>query len=191
MLESTAHAYAAALQRFRATGSVWLAADEIPAGAEVPAAWGALLTASDDRVADALAQMWTDVIDRLPAVAQFFRDKLARPAVFCSDDGDVMLLYPYTVEHGSRVDGISERQRRLSVPRSARQCRRWQRDRTALAARESDQTRSRGFPGRRERMVRNLRRGSRQVVTRHPRVADMPRVRLRTSSRLVSAYCMT
>ncbi|MFP3560998.1 hypothetical protein SB861_61990, partial [Paraburkholderia sp. SIMBA_049] len=52
------------------------------------------------RVADELVQMWAGVIDRLPAVAQFFRDKLARPAVFRSGDGDVMLLYPYMVESG-------------------------------------------------------------------------------------------
>ncbi|MBY4767037.1 SMI1/KNR4 family protein [Burkholderia ambifaria] len=100
MIELSAHAYAAELKRFRATGSVWVATHEIPTGVEMPPTWLALLTASDDRVADEFVQMWAGVIDRLPAVAQFFRDKLARPAVFRSDVGDVMLLYPYTVESG-------------------------------------------------------------------------------------------
>ncbi|WP_175779390.1 SMI1/KNR4 family protein [Burkholderia anthina] len=99
MVDLSAHAYAAALKRFRATGSVWFDAHEIPGDVDVPSAWRALLAASDDRLADELMQMWAGVIDRLPAVAQFFRDKLARPAVFRRDGGDVMLLYPYTIEH--------------------------------------------------------------------------------------------
>ncbi|MDR0245382.1 MAG: SMI1/KNR4 family protein [Burkholderia sp.] len=98
MIELSAQAYAAELKRFRATGHVWLAADEIPAGIDVPPAWRALLAAPDDALADGLVQMWAGIIDRLPAVARFFRDKLARPAVFCDDGGEVMLLYPYTVE---------------------------------------------------------------------------------------------
>ncbi|MBN3797820.1 SMI1/KNR4 family protein [Burkholderia sp. Ac-20392] len=99
MIELTAAGYAAELKRFRATGSVWLAADEIPADVDVPAAWRALLATPDDMRADTLVQMWAGVTDRLPAVAQFFRDKLVRPAVFRRDGGDVVLLYPYTVGH--------------------------------------------------------------------------------------------
>lgn len=99
MIELTAAVYAAELKRFRVTGSVWLAADEIPAEVDVPAAWRALLATPDDMRADTLVQMWAGVIDRLPAVAQFFHEKLARPAVFRNDGGDVALLYPYTVEH--------------------------------------------------------------------------------------------
>ncbi|MFL6666930.1 MAG: SMI1/KNR4 family protein, partial [Burkholderia ambifaria] len=82
MIELSAHAYAAELKRFRATGSVWVAAHEIPTGVEMPPTWLALLTASDDLVAAEFVQMWAGVIDRLTAVAQFFRDKLARTAVF-------------------------------------------------------------------------------------------------------------
>ncbi|MBN3771340.1 SMI1/KNR4 family protein [Burkholderia sp. Se-20378] len=99
MIELTAAGYAVELKRLRATGSVWLEADEIPADVDVPAAWRALLATPDDMRADTLVQMWAGVTDRLPAVAQFFRDKLARPAVFRRDGGDVVLLYPYTVEH--------------------------------------------------------------------------------------------
>ena len=99
MIELTAADYVAELKRFRATGHVWLAADEMPADVDVPPAWRALLAAPDDLLADRLVQMWAGIIDRLPAVAQFFRDKLARPAVFRNDGGDVVLLYPYTVEH--------------------------------------------------------------------------------------------
>ncbi|OXJ32033.1 SMI1/KNR4 family protein [Burkholderia sp. HI2714] len=99
MIELTASVYAAELKRFRATGSVWLAVDEMPADVDVPPAWRALLAAPDDMLAETLVRMWAGIIDRLPAVAQFFRDKLARPAVFRNDGGDVVLLYPYTVGH--------------------------------------------------------------------------------------------
>ncbi|KER72810.1 hypothetical protein HR51_09440 [Burkholderia cepacia] len=99
MIELTAPVYAAELKRFRASGSVWLAAHEIPADVDVPPAWRALLAAPDDMLADMLVQMWAGIVERLPAVAQFFRDKLARPAVFRYDGGDVVLVYPYTIEH--------------------------------------------------------------------------------------------
>ncbi|WGY71210.1 SMI1/KNR4 family protein [Burkholderia cepacia] len=98
MIELSAQVYAAELRRFRSIGCVWLAADEIPADIEVPAGWRELLAVPDDMLADRLMQMWAGVIDRLPAIARFFRDKLARPAVFRNDGGEVMLLYPYTVE---------------------------------------------------------------------------------------------
>ncbi len=99
MIELTAPVYAAELKRFRASGSVWFAAHEIPADVDVLPVWRALLAAPDDVLADTLVQMWAGIVERLPAVAQFFRDKLARPAVFRYDGGDVVLLYPYTIEH--------------------------------------------------------------------------------------------
>ncbi|MGS0894538.1 SMI1/KNR4 family protein [Burkholderia stagnalis] len=91
-------AYAAELKRFRANGDVWIGADEIPADVAVPAAWRELLAAPDSALADRLMRMWAGVIDRLPAVARFFRDTLMRPAVFQRESGDVVLLYPFTVE---------------------------------------------------------------------------------------------
>ncbi|VWB92811.1 hypothetical protein BLA15945_04482 [Burkholderia lata] len=72
MIELSAAGYAAELKRFRATGSVWLAADEIPADVDVPPAWRTLLAVPDDVRADALVRMWAGIIDRLPAVAHSF-----------------------------------------------------------------------------------------------------------------------
>ncbi|AWV02274.1 hypothetical protein DM992_22805 [Burkholderia sp. JP2-270] len=69
MIEWSKQAWAAELKRFRVNGNVWIAADE----------------------------MRTGVADRLPAVAQFFRSTLMRPAVFEREGGDTVLLYPCSI----------------------------------------------------------------------------------------------
>jgi len=43
MIELSKRACAAELKRFRANGNVWIAADEMPAGIDVPVAWRELL----------------------------------------------------------------------------------------------------------------------------------------------------
>ncbi|WP_261316243.1 SMI1/KNR4 family protein [Burkholderia dolosa] len=86
MIELSATAYAAELQRFKLCGRVWLASKDIPADVQVPTAWRALLDMPDAALGTSLAKMWAGVVDRLPAVRQFFDEKLRRPAVALPDD---------------------------------------------------------------------------------------------------------
>ncbi|MBR8457263.1 SMI1/KNR4 family protein [Burkholderia dolosa] len=99
MIELSATAYAAELQRFKLRGRVWLASKDIPADVQVPTAWRALLDMRDAALETSLAKMWARVVDRLPAVRQFFDEKLRRPAVLQKENGDLCLLYPYIVDH--------------------------------------------------------------------------------------------
>ncbi|WP_323123408.1 SMI1/KNR4 family protein [Burkholderia alba] len=98
MMELSSKTYAAKLQRFRKQGQVWLTPGEIPADVQVPTAWLALLDTPTDALGDWLAKMWSGAIERLPAVEQFFREKLQRPAVFRQENGDLCLLYAFTIE---------------------------------------------------------------------------------------------
>ncbi|MFP3502613.1 SMI1/KNR4 family protein [Burkholderia sp. SIMBA_062] len=98
MIELSAKTYTAELQRFRLRGRVWLASSEIPADVQVPTAWVALLDTPDAALGNWLAKMWAGVVGRLPAVETFFAEKLRRPAVLQKENGDLCLLYPYTVE---------------------------------------------------------------------------------------------
>ncbi|WP_175918465.1 hypothetical protein [Burkholderia pyrrocinia] len=104
MIVRSKQAGAAELKRFRVNGNVWIAANEVPAGVDMPTAWRELLIAFARALAGRLMRMWrwAGVVDRLPAVAQFFRNTLMRAAVFERDGGDTVLLYPYSIARDER-----------------------------------------------------------------------------------------
>ncbi|TDA44569.1 hypothetical protein [Burkholderia pyrrocinia] len=56
-----------------------------------------MLNAPSHALADRLMRRWAGVVDRLPALAQFFRSTHMRPAVFGREGDDTMLLYPYSI----------------------------------------------------------------------------------------------
>ncbi|BAX61038.1 hypothetical protein [Burkholderia stabilis] len=97
MIDRSKQANTAELKRFRVNGNVWIAADEMPTGVDVPMAWRELLIAPDHALAGRLMRMWAGVADRLPAVAEFFHKTLMRPAVFEREGGDIVLLDPDSI----------------------------------------------------------------------------------------------
>lgn len=57
MIDRSKQANTAELKRFRVNGNVWIAADEMPTGVDVPMAWRELLIAPDHALAGRLMRM--------------------------------------------------------------------------------------------------------------------------------------
>lgn len=94
--------YAKELARFHSVGKLALSPEEIDESFDLPEKWAQIV--ADSGKGQSVLELWGPLLKRLPKVQSFFENNLRQPAVLNEDSGDVLLLYPYTVEDGDDLN---------------------------------------------------------------------------------------